>query len=148
MSGTMITKRWLAVAMVAVSLGGTTAEAVPKAKPKPWVQTYEVFLPKPWVAESMGATDCAAAPQGLSKDIRTVSLAAAGKLSANLSDYLGEWTIEVYDAKGKLLTSASGAGGSQTVTLKHKTKKQAYKVAVCNYAGGPHGTVRLAYTPG
>lgn len=142
--------RWIvAAALVAASVGGTAADAAPKAKkPKPWHRTYDVSLPQPWVVGSMGtATDCSSAPAGPSKHVTTVTLTHAGKLDAQLKGHVGEWFLEIYDAKGKLLTSASSIGTGHVVGLRHKGGKQSYQVAVCNYAGGPNGTVTLTYKP-
>lgn len=139
----MIAKRWLAVALVAVSVGGTTAEASPK--PKPWTRTYDLFLPQPWAVASVGATDCSRAPAGPSQQIVNLTLVHSGRLTAHLKGHVGEWFVTIYDAKGRVIASASSVGTGHVLEVGHKKGRQAYRVAVCNYAGGPNAVLTLTY---
>jgi hypothetical protein len=134
----------LAAALVAASVGGTAAQAAP-AKPKPKDWAYDVFLPVPWAPQSMGADDCAAAPEGSSKDLHTFALPGPGKLRVHLSGTVGDWALEFYDVKGHLVSSSHGVG-DVVMTVKAKGTKPVYQIGVCNYAGGPNGRVTASFT--
>ena len=146
----MIAKRWLVAAVALASIGGTAAEAAPrpKPKPKPFTRTYDLTLPVPWVVEDPSGSHCTGAPDGLSKSTQKVGLPTSGKLAVALTGVVGDWIAEVYDPKGRRVGFLSTmSAGTMTVKVK-SVSPQTWTIAVCNYAGGPNGVLRLTYTPG
>lgn len=138
---------FLVAAVALASIGGTVAEAAPKPKPKPFTRSYDLTLPVPWVVEDTSGSHCASAPDGLSKSTQKVALPASGKLVVALTGVVGDWIAEVHDPKGRQVGFLSTmSAGSMTVKVKSRGA-QTWTVAVCNYAGGPTGVLRLAYTP-
>lgn len=145
----MSVRRFLVAAVALASIGGTVAEAAPKPKPKPkpFTRTYDLTLPVPWAVEDPSGSHCALAPEGLSKSTQKVGLPTSGKLALTLAGVVGDWVAEVYDPKGRLVGFLSTMSADK-VTIKIKgTAAQTWTVAVCNYAGGPKGQLKLTYTP-
>ena len=117
---------------------------------KPLSGSYDLVLPVPFPGESESGSHCEDAPEGLSKDTRKLTLPSSGRLKLAVSEYSGDWVVEVYDPKGRMVGFAAGLtldGEPSTLTVKKKTtKSEKYTVAVCNYTGGPEGHVAWTFT--
>ena len=140
------------VAVVAASLAAAclAAPAAEATRRKPLHGSYALTLPVPYPLEAESGSHCQDAPEVLSKDARKLPLpAATGKLKVSLSGHVGDWVVELWDAKGRMLTLAGGVGTGDTVTTATYKKKsrtsEALTVMVCNYSGGPTGQVAWSF---
>ena len=134
---------------VAAACAASPALAAPK--PKPISGSYAVAIPVPFPMEASNGSHCADAPDGLSRDSRHMKLPAyVGKLDVQVSGFVGDWVIEIYDAKGKLLAYAASSdytsGVRKTSYKKKKAPVEPVTVMVCNYAGSANGTVAWTFT--
>jgi len=96
-----------------------------------------------------GASHCTGGIEGTTKNTREIKLPSRGVLEVELSGFLGDWVLELFDAKGKVLAQAAAFDPTNTapvrkVTYKKATPGQLVKIAVCNVEGGP--TAKVAYT--
>lgn len=140
-----------ALVAAVVTAGLVVVPAAEAAKRKPMSGSYDVQLPVPFPAESASGSHCADAPDGLSRNMKTLTLPSSGKLKVALSEYAGDWVIELFDARGTLLSSAAGNGApvdaEATLTYRKKSRaSQKLTVGICNFAGGPDGHVAWTFT--
>ena len=147
----MTPTRWIAAALVAsAAVVAAPASAAPP-KPKPMSGSYDLQLPVPFPMESSAGTHCADAPDSVSKHAKKFVVPWKGSLTFALSRTVGDWVIEIYDAKGAFLgmgASSDPLATSRTLTYKKKSSaKQTFTVMVCNYAGGPNGHVDWKIVP-
>ncbi|HVE62269.1 MAG TPA: hypothetical protein VNB94_00510 [Mycobacteriales bacterium] len=110
-------------------------------------ESYSVTAPVPYPVD--GASHCTDGLEGMTKNTRQVKLPSRGVLEIELSGFLGDWVLELFDAKGRLLGQAAELDPTNTapvrkVTYKKATPGQLVKIAVCNVEGGP--TAKVAYT--
>lgn len=136
----------LAAPLVLLAAG---ALAVPAdAKPKPVTKSWEVTaVPFPMDA----ASHCKEGVEGVSRSTRQVTLPARGVLVAELTGFHGDWVLEVYDAKGRMVGQGysplnPGSTGAAKVTYKKGAKGQKLSIAACNFAGGPTATAKYTFT--
>lgn len=139
----------LAAPLVVLAIGALALPADAKPKPKPITQAYDVTAPVPYAVD--GASHCADGVEGLSKNTRPVTLPAKGVLQIELSGYLGDWVLELFDAKGKMLGQAAAfdpanAAPKLKLTYKKAAKGQKVQIAVCNVTGGPTAKVKYTFT--
>jgi hypothetical protein len=125
------------------------ALAVPAhAKPKPVTQSWQVTaVPFPMEA----ASHCKEGVEGVSRATRQVTLPGRGTLVAELAAFQGDWVLEVYDAKGRMLGQGysplnPGSTGKAKVTVKKGVKGQKLSIAACNFTGGPTATAKYTFT--
>lgn len=121
------------------------------AKPKPISGSYDVTIPVPFPMEASNGSHCADAPDTLSRDARQMKLPGyAGKLAIGVSGFVGDWVIEVYDAKGRVLATGASldltAGERSATYRKKKAPAETVTVMVCNFGGTPAGTVAWTFT--
>lgn len=142
-----MTKTLLALAVAAGCLAAPPAEA---AKRKPVTAQYTVLLPVPYPVEGSGGVHCAEGIDGLSRDLRKVTLpAAVGQLKVTLSGFVGDWVVEIYDAKGRVLGYGAElnltSGTRQASYKKKKSAKETVTIAVCNLGGSPQALVTRTF---
>lgn len=128
-----------------------TAIAMPaSASHKPPVkESYEVTAPVPYPVED--ASHCTDGVEGMTKNTRAVTLPDRGVLVVELSGFLGDWVLELFDDKGRMLGQAAELDPTNTapvrkVTYKKATPGQKVSIAVCNVEGGPRATVAYTFT--
>ncbi|HWL36590.1 MAG TPA: hypothetical protein VNQ77_10375 [Frankiaceae bacterium] len=144
-----MTRTLVAIAVAgAVALTGVPADA---AKRKPVTRTYDVLLPVPYPVEGEGGVHCAEGIDGLSRDLRKFTLpAAVGQLKVTLSGFKGDWVVEIYDAKGRVLGYGAElnltSGTRQASYKKKRSPKETVTIAVCNLGGTPQGKVVWTFT--
>ena len=131
----------LAVAALAMPAAGTH-------KP-PISESYDVTAPVPYPVD--GASHCTDGVEGLTKNTRPVTLPDRGVLEVELSGFLGDWVLELFDAKGRMLAQAAvldptNLAPVRKVTYKKATPGQEVRIAVCNVEGGPSGSVTYTFT--
>ena len=98
-----------------------------------------------------GASHCTDGIEGTTKNTRQIKLPSRGVLEVELSGFLGDWVLELFDAKGKVLAQAAAFDPTNTapvrkVTYKKATPGQLVKIAVCNVEGGPTAKVAYSFT--
>lgn len=135
----------VAVALAAAVVAVPAADA---AKRKPMSGSYDVFVPVPYPNESASGSHCEDAPD-LSRNMKTLTLPSAGKLTVRLSETVGDHVIELFDSRGRrLATAGAGAGVDVVHTLTYRKRSRATQkltVGICNFAGGPDGHVDWTY---
>ncbi len=133
----------LVLAVLPVTLLGVAAASASAApKPKPFTEQYEASAPAPGLDFACDGT----VPMG--QDLHEVKIPAAGKVTIDLSDFLGDWDLLV-SGDGKDLGASEEVQpltDGESVTVKVK-KAVVLTINACNYNGGPTGTVKVAYTP-
>jgi len=136
----------LALALAVAALASPAAEA---AKRKPISGSYDLFLPVPNPQEDAGGSHCKTAQEGLSLHVHRLTVPAPGRFAMTLDDVVGDWVIEVYDAKGARVAQSGTLAvppAPATVSFRNKRAgKTAYTIMICNYAGGPRGTGTWRY---
>ncbi|HEV2888783.1 MAG TPA: hypothetical protein VGX28_00245 [Frankiaceae bacterium] len=140
-----------AAALVAAGLA-MPAAAAPGPKPKPVGGSYDVLIPVPYPMEASSGSHCADAPDTLSRDVRTMGLKSSpGRLDLRVSGFAGDWVIEVFDAKGRVVATGASldlTSGERKATYKKKRSgTEALTVMVCNFGGTASGTVAWTFTP-
>lgn len=115
------------------------------AAPKPMKGAYTAAAPVPG-----GVATCDGTVPG-STHVQTVKLPAAGRMTAELSRFTGDWDFYLRANGSDLSASESGGiGGAEDakeiVTAKIK-KATTVSIVSCNWAGGPSGAVTWVYTP-
>lgn len=140
----------VAVAVTAAAGSLAPAQAAPKKKPKPIVKSYTVqAIPHP--NPPMGPS-CSGSPRDVSENRQAIKVTGPGKLTVEVTGFVGDWDIGVFDAKDSNLAQGGGAdaGNTETApreTLVYKNKKaQTLNIDVCNFAGTPRANVKLVYT--
>ena len=139
--------------IAAVALAGTPADAAkrkpkPKPKPKPIVQSWDVTLPVPNLAWE-GDSHCGEGVDNVSRATKAVTVGGAGDMTVPLSGFLGDWVVEIFDAKGRVLAYGAELSltGEERVAKwkKKRAGKENVVVAVCNYGGTPRAHVDLKF---
>ena len=138
----------IAGALAAVGVLGLGVPAEAKHK-KPVVVSYEVTAPVPYPVED--TSHCTAGIEGTTKNTRLITLPDSGVLQVELSGFLGDWVLELFDAKGRMLAQAAELDPTNTapvrkVTYKKGSKGQKLQIAVCNVEGGPQAKVKYTFT--
>lgn len=144
----MRTRTLAAAVLLAASVAAPAAEAKHR---KPLSGSYDLVLPVPFPAEAASGSHCADAPDDLSRDTRPLTLPSSGRLKVALSEYAGDWIVELWDPKGRFVAygAALSTGGPTTATMTYRKKSRAsetYTLAVCNYTGGPNSHVAWTFT--
>lgn len=136
-----------ALAVLAVVALAAPAAASHK---KPFSETYTVTAPVPYPVD--GASHCADAPEGHSRHTKPLRLPDRGELELRLSDFAGDWVLELFDDKGRMLAQLAEFDplntGGNVLILKYKkaTPGQQVRILVCNVTGGPTARVRYTFT--
>jgi hypothetical protein len=141
--------RRLLITALAVIAAGTVAVAPAnaKTKAKPWSKTVSVTDPTPdpsggAVAGSDICNGKVPAEAGTS-----VTIAAPGKLKADITGFQGDWALAVRDKSGAFLTG-DDENPPAMEALSFKVKKAGtYIVQACNLGGTPMASLHMAYTP-
>lgn len=136
----------LPVLTLATALGVAPAGASHRG---PVTESWEVTAPLPYPVE--GTSHCADGPEGLSKGSRVVVLPDAGTLVVELSGFLGDWVVELFDDKGKLLAAGAELNPTETAPVRKATYKKGKRgakitVVACNLGGGPTGSLTSTFT--
>ncbi len=151
----MRSRTLLAVLLVAALAAATPADAAPKKKkkkPKPITKTYQVTnpLPHPYPPDSDA---CSSSPEGVSEDREKFVAPAKGKLKVVVSEFTGDWDIGLFGDSDKRLANGGGVNtpdpqmGTGKETLNYTVKKKMNLfIDVCNFLGGPDGTVTYTFT--
>ena len=133
----------LVLAVLPVALLG--AVALPSsAAPKGMSGSYTAAAATP------GAPDCDGTAPG-SLHSAPIKLPGAGRMTADLSGFAGDWDFFLFSNGAELSASAGGdIGGAmdakETVSAKIK-KAGTVMIVSCNWAGGPTGAVKWTFTP-
>ena len=141
--------RRLATPIVLLAVGVLALPADAKPKPKPVTQSWEVTaVPFPMEA---AASHCKEGVEGVTRGTRAVTLPGRGSLVAELTGFHGDWVLEVYDAKGRMVGQGysalnPGSTGKAKVTFKKGLKGQKLSIAACNFTGGPTATAKYTFT--
>lgn len=115
----------------------------------PVKESYDVTAPVPYPVED--TSHCTDGVEGMTKNTRAVTLPDRGVLDVELSGFLGDWVLELFDAKGRMLGQAAVLDPTDTapvrkVTYKKGTPGQEVRIAVCNVNGGPRAKVAYTFT--
>lgn len=137
----MRTRLVLAVAPLALVAVATLPSS---AAPKPMSGSYTAAAATP------GAPDCDGTAPG-SLHSAPIKVPGAGRMTAELSGFLGDWDFYLRSNGSELSASAGGdIGGAmdakETVSAKVK-KAGTIDIVSCNWAGGPTGNVKWTFTP-
>lgn len=140
------------VVAAALAAPAAAAPAAAKPKPKPISGSYDVAIPVPYPMEAANGSHCADAPDTLSRDVTKLTLLSVpGRLDLTVTGFVGDWVIEVFDAKGKIVATGASldlATGERKATYKKKRPgAESVTVMVCNFGGTPAGTVAWTFTP-
>lgn len=142
-------------AVLAATLAAPHAGA---AKPKPVSRTYTATAPTPdptnyaspvlpaGTAVSNDYETCAQRVPG-SFHAERVRIPAAGRLVVELTGYTGDWDALLLDSNKRKVTFSGSTElnvrETMTATFRRATT---VTIVVCNWAGGPEGTVRYTFT--
>ena len=135
----------LLLAALVVASPSLPAEAATR---KPLHGSYDVLIPVPYPMESPGA-HCTEGYDDLTRSATKMTLPSPGELEVDVSGFVGDWVLEIFDAKGRVL--ATGANFDLVVgerSAKYRKKRAAAEtvtIVVCNFGGTPHGTVGWTY---
>lgn len=133
----MRTRLLLAVAPLAL-VGVATLPS--SAAPKPMKGSYTASAPVP------GAPDCDGTAPG-SVHTMAIKVPGAGRFTADLTGFAGDWDFYLKSGGGVLSASEGGADApKETVSAKIK-KAGTVTIASCNWAGGPTGAVTWTFLP-
>lgn len=116
---------------------------------KPITASYEVTAPVPYPVD--GSSHCTDGVEGLTKGSKDFTLPDRGVLQIEMSGFLGDWVLELFDAKGRMLGQAAQLDPLNTapvrkLTYKKGTPRQAVRIVACNVNGGPTAQVRYTFT--
>lgn len=93
-----------------------------------------------------GAPDCDGTAPG-SLHVQSVKVPSAGRFTADLTGFAGDWDFYLKANGGELSASTGGADAAkETVSAKIK-KAVTVDIVSCNWAGGPTGSVSWVFTP-
>lgn len=135
----MRTRLVLAVAPLALVAVATLPSS---AAPKPMKGAYTAAAPVPGGA----ADDCEGAVPG-SLHTETIKVPAAGRFTADLTGFQGDWDFFL-KANGGLLSSSTGSVDAPKETVSAKIKKAgSVQLISCNWAGGPSAAVSWTFLP-
>ena len=138
----------ITIALITGVAGTLAAPAVGAPKPKPITKTVEYTdaTPDPTGnAESGNAAHCNGKLPVQEKGI-AFAAPAAGSLKAVLSGFQGDWSMQIRDAKGKVLGGDDvNPPAYESVTVKIKSKGN-YVIFPCNMGGTPIATVKYTFT--
>lgn len=134
----------LVLAVLPVALLGVAVAPSSAAGPKPMKGEYTASAPVP------GAPDCDGTAPG-STHTESIKVPAAGRFTAELGGFLGDWDFYLKANGGVLSSSTSGGiGGAEDskeiVTAKIK-KAGTIDIVSCNWSGGPTGAVTWSFVP-
>ncbi len=114
------------------------------AGPKPMEGAYTAAAPVP------GAPDCDGTAPG-STHTQDVKLPAAGRMTAELKGFLGDWDFYLRANGADLSSSTSGdvggAGDAKEIVTAKIKKAVTVQIVSCNWAGGPSGSVTWKFLP-
>lgn len=127
----------------------TITSAASAGHQAPVSERYDVTAPVPFPVEA--SSHCTDGIEGTTKNTRTITLPSRGVLQVELSGFLGDWVLELFDAKGRMLGQSAALDPTNTapvrkVTYKKATPGQQVKIAVCNVEGGPKASVNYTFT--
>lgn len=147
--------RTAAAASVALALAGgalSPAIAAPKAKakPKPITKTYAADAPLPSPVNVATGVCNADVPQ--SADDEPFKAPYAGKLTAKLTGFVGDWDFAFREDGANVAESAQDAAADpidRPEEISGYKMKQGAEIVIraCNFAGGPSATVTYTFTP-
>ena len=134
--------------VVLIAVVAIAAPAAATHKP-PISESYDVTAPVPYPVE--GASHCSDGIEGTTKNTKPVTLPDRGVLQVELSGFLGDWVLELHDAKGRMLAQAAALDPANTAPVRKLTYKKAMqgqkvKIAVCNLEGSPRAKVKYTFT--
>lgn len=136
----------LLAALLATTAAGAPADATHR---KPMSGTYDVLIPVPHPVEDAG-THCNQGVDPLSRASSQVALPDLGELKVKVSGFVGDWVVEIYDAKGRVLAYGATldlvSGVREAKWRKKKGAAEKVLIFVCNFGGTPRGTVSWSYT--
>lgn len=134
----MRTRLVLAVAPLALVAVATLPSS---AAPKPVTGAYTAAAPVPG-----GAVDCDGTVPG-STHTETIKVPAAGRFTADLAGFQGDWDFFL-KANGSVLSSSTGSFDAVKETVTAKIKKAgSVQLVSCNWAGGPSASVKWTFLP-
>ena len=143
----MRTRALVAAALVAAFVATPPAEAKHR---RPLKGSYDVRIPVPFPGEAASGSHCEEAPDGVSRNMKTLTLPSSGKLKVTLTEWVGDWVVELFDSKNNFLTSAGALStGDTSISLNYRKKtrtSQKVTIGICNFAGGPDGHVDWTFT--
>lgn len=134
----------LAVALLVAAVA-PSADAGPR---KPVKGAYDVLIPVPYPMEGPSA-HCTEGYDDLTRSVVAMKLLGTGELKVIVSGFVGDWVLEIFDEKGRVL--ATGAtldltvGAREAKWKKKRSGAEVVKIAVCNFGGTPSGTVSWSY---
>lgn len=132
----------LVLATVPVALLGVAVAPSFAGPKKPIEKSYSASAPVPggWVGGCDGSIPMAA-------QLDDFKVPAAGKLKIDLSGFVGDWDLYLYEGDKELGVSQNIQPLSEGEQLVVKLKKATtVTIAACNFNGGPDGTVDLVFT--
>lgn len=125
-----------------------TGLAVPSHAAPPVTGTYDVVIPVPHPVED-GGVHCNQGLDDLTRHTQSVTLPRAGVLDVKVSGFLGDWVVEVYDAKGRVLAYGASldlqSGVREAKWKKKKAGAEKVSIVVCNFGGTPAGKVAYRF---
>jgi hypothetical protein len=127
--------------------------AVPAFAGKKTTGGFDAVAPVPYpnsVADGNDAgQDCLASTEGVSRTTGNFKVPAAGKLTATMSDFQGDWDLYIFNKGGSELASSHAdnvqggvVGEKLVVTI---PVKQTISIVACNWSGGPTATVAYKF---
>jgi hypothetical protein len=128
--------------------------ALPALAGKTTKGSFSAVAPVPYPASfadgADAGQDCLASNEGVSRATKALKIPAAGKLTASMGDFQGDWDLYVFNKAGSELASSHAdnvqggiVGEKLSVTI---PIKQTVNIVACNWSGGPTATVNYKFT--
>ena len=143
-----MSRRTLVHAVVATAVAATLAAPAMAAPPKPIKKTVEYTDATPDPTGNLEGSEAEHCNGQLPSNEKGIEFAApaAGTLKAVLGTAQGDWSMQIRDAKGKILGGDDvNPPDYESVTVKIKTKGK-YIIFPCNMGGTPLATVTYTFT--
>jgi hypothetical protein len=148
-----MTSRTATFAIAALALNAAAApDALAKTRPlpKPIHQKYDVSdpTPNPVLEGSAGAYCRGATPGDALGDEKghAVKVNGKGTFDGTLSGVVGDWVLEIRDAKGNTVYGDDVNPPSMESIYYTAPKAGTYTIWACNSNGGPTATVEFTFT--
>ena len=145
------TVRTLLIATVAAGVAVAPAAGAATKKPpkKPITKTYTATAPAPdptnWVEPRPYELCAQRVPNSF--HIERFRVPAAGRLQVELTNYQGDWDALLMDDDNDTITLSGSTELNVREKMEAKFKKATnVSIVVCNWVGGPEGTVKYTFT--
>ena len=147
----MRTRLVLAAAPVAaLALAVAPALAAPKPKPKPITKTWTATAVTPDPSHTGVTSGICNTTLPTAQHNEPFAVPYAGVLKVDMTGFVGDWDLAVYQGDKLLAESAQAIGDApdtpEKITMKFKRGGAKLSIRSCNFSGGPTADMALVFT--